>query len=671
MKRDLSRLLQPNSVAVVGGGTWCDAVVRTCTAFGFEGPIWRVHPTREGAFASVRDLPSVPDAVYIGVNRGATVEVVRDLAAMGAGGAVCFASGFSEAVAELADGGEMQKALLAAAGAMPVLGPNCYGILNALNQVALWPDTHGLTPVARGVAIVMQSSNIALNMTMQRRGLPIAYVLTAGNQAQIDLATLGRAALEDPRVTALGLHIEGITDPRAFEALARRAAELGKPIVALKVGASEQAQAATVSHTASLAGSDAGARAFLARVGIRQVDTLPVLLETLKLMHLMGPLPSNRIATLSSSGGEASLLADTALRHDVVFPPLSPAQKTGLRAALGPKVALANPLDYHTYIWADRAGMAATFAAMATPDIALSLVVLDFPRADRCDGAAWHLVVEAIGDAMAMSGQRIGIVTSLPECLPEEVAEACASRRIPTLVGFDEALAALSAASWPTTAAPTPVLLPGPDGATRVLTEAEAKAALAAHGLAIPIGRQVDLADLADAAAEMPLPFVLKAEGIAHKTEAGAVHLGLRSADAALIAARDLPGPFLLEEQIEGAIVELLVGVLRDPAHGFVLTLGAGGIFTELLQDAEHLLLPVTASEIDTALARLRLSPRLSGYRGAPPVARDALVAAILAVQDYVTENADTVHEVEINPLICTPTRAVAVDALIRLREAQ
>ncbi|KIC07019.1 acyl-CoA synthetase, partial [Leisingera sp. ANG-M1] len=156
----------------------------------------------------------------------------------------------------------------------------------------------------------------------------------AGNQAQSGIAAIGEALLEDDRVTALGLHIEGFGDLRAFEALAARARELGKPIIALKVGKSAEAQAATVSHTASLAGGDAGAGALLSRLGIPRLDDLPSFLETLKLLHAAGRLPSNRIATISCSGGEASLAADTGHARKVEFPPLNERQKTDLRDAL-------------------------------------------------------------------------------------------------------------------------------------------------------------------------------------------------------------------------------------------------------------------------------------------------------------------------------------------------
>ncbi|MGC6439939.1 MAG: CoA-binding protein, partial [Candidatus Puniceispirillaceae bacterium] len=258
MTADLERLLNPASMAVIGGGVWGRSVIRECRKLGFKGEIFVVHPKADEVegltpYRHVDDLPIAPDASFIGVNREATIDVVSALSAKGAGGAVCFASGFLEADAEDADGAALQEALIEAAGDMPFIGPNCYGFVNYLDQFCIWPDQHGGKAVSSGVAIVTQSSNIMINLTMQARGLPIAYAMTAGNQAQTSLSALGRTVLSDPRGTALGLHIEGIGDIADFEALANIAADLGKPIVAVKVGRSDQAQAATISHTASLA----------------------------------------------------------------------------------------------------------------------------------------------------------------------------------------------------------------------------------------------------------------------------------------------------------------------------------------------------------------------------------------------------------------------------------
>lgn len=676
MTLDLSRLLRPASIAVIGGGTWCANLIRQCAGMGFAGPVWPVHPTKPEiggtrAYPSLVALPGVPDAVFVGVNRAATIATVADLRAMGAGGAVCFAAGFLEAEAELGDGAAMQAQLLEAAGDMPIIGPNCYGFVNYLDGALLWPDQHGGQRCKSGVAILTQSSNIAINLSMQARGLPIAYLMTAGNQAQLGLSDLGRALLADPRVTALGLHIEGVGDLRAFEALAETARAAGKPIVALKSGRSDQARAATQSHTASLAGSGAGAAALLARLGIAQVTSLPQMLETLKLLHFAGPLPGNAVASISCSGGEASLMADTALDHDITLPPLTPAQSSALRAALGPRVALANPLDYHTFIWGDVPAMAATFAAALEGPADIGVMIADFPRPDRCDPGAWDCIFEAGAEAQRRVGKPLALIATLPDCMSEAVADrAIASGLIP-LSGLDDGLTAIAHAAWlgQARAAPAPLLLPGTPAQPRTLTEAEAKAALAAHGLRIPQARRAtSAAELATILAAMPLPLVIKAEGLAHKTEAGGVLFLREAADIPEAQAKAIAMPcqsWLIEEMIEGTIAELLIGVLRDPAHGFVLTLGAGGILTEILRDTVTLLLPVTESDLTQALDRLRLAPLLNGYRGQPATDRSAIIRAVMAVQDYVITHAACLEEVEINPLLCTAKDAVAVDALI------
>lgn len=675
--KSLKRLFRPDSIAVIGGGTWCSAVIEQCRKMGFAGDLWPVHPKAEEvaglpAYRDIEALPFAPDASFIGINRLATIDVVKALSARGAGGAVCFASGFLEAEAEDGEGADLQQRLLEAAGDMPVLGPNCYGFINYLDGALLWPDQHGGQRVEKGVAIVTQSSNIAINLTMQKRALPLAYVVTCGNQAQTGLAEIGEALLEDGRVTVLGLHIEGFGDLRAFEALALKARQLGKQIVALKVGRSAQARAATVSHTASLAGGDAGAGALLARLGIPRLYDLPSFLETLKLMHVVGRLPSTRIATISCSGGEASLSADTAHGRGVSLPALNDRQRTDLRAALGPMVALANPLDYHTYIWRDVDAMTRAFSAMVDPQLAMTLLVVDFPRGDRCDPSDWDCVTQAAVAVRQQTGQPIAIVATLPELLPEDVAEQLVAAGVVPMLGLSEAMSAVEAAGLPLPELAHSLLLPtkshpDPD----LVPEGEAKAWLARFGLRVPRSKPARSVVAARAvAADIGYPVVLKGEGIAHKTEEDAVRLNLTCGQDVSDAAVAMPTDrFLVEEMVTGAVAELLVGVVKDPAHGFVLTLAAGGTLTEIMQDSASVLLPASDAALNTALDSLRIAPLLSGYRGAPPADRAAILRAIRAVEAYVVAEAEGLEEIEINPLLCTPSDAVAADALIRRKD--
>ena len=671
--RDLTRLLKPKSIAVIGGGAWCASIISAAKQIGFDGALHPVHPTGKqiAGHKSLRSLEEVPgpiDAAFIGVNRHATLDVVAQLRRLKAGGAICFASGFSEAAAEDAAAQDLQAALIEAAGEMPILGPNCYGFVNAFDGCAIWPDQHGCSRVQRGVAILTQSSNIAINLTMQNRGLPIGYMLTCGNQAQTAQTDIALQLLDDERVTAIGLHIEGFGNLRGWEALAQKARTKGVTLIALKSGVSQQAQAAAVSHTASLTGSDTGADAFLQRLGIRRARSLPVFLESLKLAHQFGPLSSNRIASISCSGGEAALAADTAQGTGLIFPPLNPRQAKDLSAALGPMVAMANPLDYHTYIWRDQAAMTQAWAAMADDEIAMTLLVSDYPRADLCDASDWECVTQAAIEATRRTGRPFAVVASLAELLPEQTAKTLMDHGVGAIHGLDHGLEALDVMSRPMAPPAEPVLLPGIDRDAELLDEQSAKLALAAHGLTIPPSVVVtDRSTAGQAAADIGFPVALKTLGLAHKTGANGLALGLNTrAEVEIAAPRLADGPLLVERMVAGTLVEVLVGVTRDPAHGFVLTLGAGGTMTDVLRDRASLLIPATRAEVTARLKDLNIAPLLEGFRGNPPVDLDALLAAIDAVQAYVLANAERVEEVEINPLICTQDNAIAADALIR-----
>lgn len=669
--RDLSRLLRPRHVAVLGGG-WGANVIEQCRKMGFSGPIWPVHPTRDEiggvpCLPSLDALPQAPDASFIGVNRHATLDVVRDLAAMGAGGAVAFASGWTEA-------GEagLQTELVAAAGNMPVLGPNCYGVINYLDGALLWPDQHGGKRVERGVAILSQSSNIAINLTMQRRALPMAYVACLGNAAQVGLAELGRALLADDRVTALGLYVEGIGDAPAFAALADAAARAGKAIIALKSGKTEAAQAAAASHTAALAGGGAASTAFLAQCGVAEVATLAELIEVLKIAHVHGPRIGSRLCSLSCSGGEAGLAADLGTPRGLSFPPPSDAQRARLSATLGPLVTIANPLDYHTFIWGDGPKTTEVFTAMLAGYDA-GVFIIDPPRPDRCDPASFRPALDAIEAAQAATGKPAFPVASLPENFDEDLAETLIARGVAPLMGLESAFGALRAlqgandglralsgapgwgvAGWRPAAA-TP---PRP---TTLTNEATAKGRLAAAGIAVPRGVSAPRLDGLDTASLTP-PFALKGLGFAHKTEAGAVRLNL----ATLAGQPEIPGAtgYLAEEMVAGAVGELLLGLRRDPVYGVTLTLGLGGTAAELLADTVTLIAPVTADQIAAALRRLRLWPLLDGHRGRPKAATGAAAEAALRLQALMLDD-PRLAEIEINPLILTATGAVAVDAVI------
>ncbi|MCX7286096.1 MAG: acetate--CoA ligase family protein [Rhodobacterales bacterium] len=609
----LDRLLRPRHIAVLGAG-WALNVIEQCGKMGFLGPVWPVHPTKSEigglkAYASLADLPEPPDATFIGVNRLATVDVVAELSRIGAGGAICFASGWTEA-------GEpgLQDQLVRAAGKMPILGPNCYGLINYLDGALLWPDQHGGIRIEKGVALVSQSSNIVINMGMQARGLPVAYVACLGNAAVVGLAELTGALLDDPRVTAVGLYIEGIDNAQAFAALARKARAIGKGVAVIKSGKTESSRTAAASHTASLAGGGAASSAFLRQIGVSEVNSPSELIETLKIFHVHGPQIGTRICSLSCSGGEAGLVADLAAPYGIDFPPVPQATHDRLFAVLGEIPTISNPLDYHTFIWGDGPKTTEVFSAMLEAYDA-GLYIIDTPRADRCDPSSYQPALDAIVAAQQATGKIAFPVASMVENFGEPRVQAMMEQGICTLLGLETALAAIKAAQTPAGLAGwQPVAAMAPREG-RILTEAEGKALLSSVGVAVPksvTGATIAALDVAGLTA----PFALKGLGFAHKTEAGAVRLGLTS----LQGQAEMPGAagYLVEEMVTGAQAEVLLGLRRDPVYGVTLTLGMGGVTAEVLADTVTLVLPVTEAEVLQAARRLRLWPLLDGYRGRP-----------------------------------------------------
>lgn len=673
----LQRMLRPRSLAVIGGYE-AATVVEQSLKIGFEGDIWPVNPRRTDmagipCFASLDDLPGAPDAAFIAIPPDATIEAVRGLSALGTGGAVCYASGFKEV------GGigiKRQEDLLAAAGPMPFVGPNCYGALNYLDGAALWPDQHGGHRTERGPAIVAQSGNISISLTMQQRAMPIAYVISVGNKADLGFDAYIDALALDERVTCIGLIVESIDDIAAFARASARAKQAGKPIVVLKAGRSDKGAQATMSHTSSLAGSDSLYQTLFDSLGIARVFDLSTFLETLKLLSAFPALSGNRVVSMSCSGGEASLMADLGDDLDLVYPDFSTETHDRLFEVLGDKVAIANPLDYHTYIWENRPAMTDCFGTALSADVDIGVLVIDFPHPGKCDTSGWEPAIEAYIDAARISGRPAAVMASIPENMPEDAARRFMAGGVVPLQGMREGLAAIAAAAqagkqsdWlPDQAGP------GPEGEAAVLDEWRSKQLVKRFGLSVPEGALVTSSAEAIAAAEaLGYPVVAKAvsSDLAHKTEAGAVKLNLQHADTVAAAADHLftlADKVMVEKMVPGAVAELLVGVNRDPQFGLHLVVGAGGELVELFKDAAIILLPATRPGIEEALLSLRCAPLLKGYRGRAMADWDAVVSAVESVGGMVAEIGDRILEVDINPLMVLPEGegAVAADALIR-----
>jgi acetyl-CoA synthetase len=520
-----------------------------------------------------------------------------------------------------------------------------------------------------------------VNFSMMRRAVPVAGIYSLGNQAGIDMAEMLSALAEDERITAVGLHIEGLKDIHAFAAAAVKAMAARKPVVALKTGRSEAGARVALTHTSSLAGADALYDAFFERTGIARVHSVSAFAETLKLLHHGGPLPGNRLVSMSCSGGEAALVADMAVGRQVTFPPFDPETRRRVAASLNEFVVVENPLDYHTFIWNQAEKLFAAYSAVLSGGFDCAMLVLDVPSTPAMDPKTWIVAAESYIRAAKAAGARAVTVSTLHESMPEEVAERLSAAGIAPLLGLEDAFSAFEAAAFIGEAWKRGPLVPalGPERADcgappETLTEHEAKMLLAGYGLAAPEGIVCGPAEAAATARRLGLPVAVKASGasILHKTEAGGVALNLRTeAEVAAAAERmaAIAEHVLVERMVEGSVCELIIGVKSDPQFGLALVIGAGGVLAELVRDTATLLLPTNREEIETALSRLKVARLIDGFRGRKGD-REAVIAAVEAVARFAVDHTTTLEELDVNPLmVLEPGQgAVAADALIRMR---
>jgi acetyl-CoA synthetase len=681
--RAIHRLLAPRSIALIGG-EWADAVATASARIGYPGEIWRVHPSRpstpgERYFRSVEELPGVPDAAFVAAPNREVPAIAAALTARGAGGFVCFAAGFSESGS--AEGRRLTEELLASAPELPFFGPNCYGFINFFERVALWPDQLVGAHRERGVALICQSGTISLNLLFNGRSLPIGYLLTVGNQTRLAAEDLIELLAADERVSAFGLYLEGVRDVGRFARAVATARSAGKPIALVKAGRTAAAVRTAHTHTGALAGADAAFDAFCARAGIARCDSLATLCETLKVFHCGGPLPGRRVLVMGASGGDMAMTADNSRYLGLEFAPLPEPSAASLREILSERVALANPLDFQTYVWFDRPRMRAMFSVAQRSGFDAVGFMIDCPPEGAADASAYLNGIEEFITAIPGAESRGAVISSLPESLPAATRERCLEAGVVPLQGQREALEALDlaggvGAAWQRGAG---VELRRPQALKeehRALSEHDAKAALAAYGVRVPRSALVRPRDAAGAAEALGFPVVVKAAGPAleHKSEAGGVVLNVRSAAEAAQAAQRLArlsDSLLVEEMITDGVAEVLVGVMVDPQFGQLLVLGAGGVLTELLRDSVTLLPPFDAASIEAGLRSLRVAKLLAGFRGRPAGDVPALVQTALACARYAQANLETLAELDINPVIVRPADcgAVAVDALIRLAE--
>jgi acetate---CoA ligase (ADP-forming) len=691
-RENLERLIRPRHIAFVGGASAGYAAAQ-CLSFGFPGEVWGVNPKRSelgGApcFATVADLPEAPDAVFLAVPREHAVTTVAELAARGAGSIVSYTAGFAETGA---DGAALEAELIAAAGQTAFIGPNCLGVLNYARKALLWPFDHGGRAVERGIGFISQSGMLCTNLTMNRRHADFSMLVSIGNQAVVTIEDVIEAMIEDEAVSAIGLYIEGLKNVPRFAEVTARALEAGKPVVAMKSGRSEIGARMTVSHTGSLAGSDTLYDALFARCGVMRVDSPTALLETLKMLSIAGAPKGRRALAFTCSGGDAAMLADYGERFGLSYAQPSAETAARLRPLLPPIATVANPLDYTTPLWGKEAALTAVLDAALAESCDVAIMAQDHPRPELGGtNEDYRADTRAFIAATRRRGIPAAVASGLSENIDEETRDLLVAGGVAPLQGLDEAVAAIDRAiRWGArreavaagggAGALSLVPVTAAGGKDAVLDEQQGKALLAAAGVAVPEGIVTDAAGAPRAAETLGFPVVVKlvSAALAHKSEAGAVALGLkdplevaRAVADMTVSVRDRAGivaeHFLIEKMVPGAVAELLVGVRRVEGFGLALTIAGGGTMVELLRDATTLLLPASRSDIAQALAGLKVAQLLAGWRGKPAGDVEAAIDAIAAIAGFAQAHGDSLIELDVNPLIVTPQGATAADVLLR-----
>jgi acetate---CoA ligase (ADP-forming) len=696
VQESIVRLLRPASVAIVGAsdkrGSLGASVLSNLISSRYVGAIHLVNPKRteidgRRCVASVKDLPEGIDCAVLAIPKAGVLEALRACAERGVGAAIVFAGGFAES----GEGGRAEQAevaRIARESGMTIEGPNCLGMVNAIDDIALTfvSTPRSSFPGGRGVAIVSQSGAMAavLGVTFRGHALDLTYSISTGNEAASGVEDFVEYLLGDQHTAVIALLVEQFRKPRRFLELARKARESGKHIVLLHPGSSGAARASAATHTGAIAGDYEVMRTKVADAGVIVVETLEELVDVSHLLLRCPALPSGGTAVLTESGAFKALTLDLCERLGLAVPPLSDQTVTALRAVLPEFIPPSNPLDVTAQGLVDPDLYRRTLPPLLADD-SFGSVVLTIILTDESTGA---LKLPPILDAISTFNLKKPIIfAGLDEGAwinPGYVARLHDLHVpfFPTAERAFRALARLNAVrsepSITIEARAVPVLRL-PNG---VLTEYESKKIFRAADFPVPTGELARSLDDAIVIAErIGFPVVLKAQSaeLLHKTDAGGLVLNLRDRDELATGwerlrknlSQSRPNLLLdgvLVERIGEKGLEFIVGARNDPEWGATVVVGLGGIFAEALHDVRLLVPGLTVEQIVAELHRLKGAALLGSFRGAPAPDVRAIAEVVRRLGDFMLAHPE-VAEVDLNPVVAHTKGATVLDALIVVSE--
>lgn len=704
----LAALLRPRSIAIVGASSEPYAIggrpIRYLRTHGFTGEILPVNPKYDEiaglrCFPSITAIPGAVDCVVIAVPAAFVFDYLEQCRQKGAGSALVFTAGFAETGPE-GRGKQDDLKRFAQSTGIRLVGPNCVGLVNVKDRVTTTFSNIGERPsfLSGNVAILAQSGAIGGSLfdRCQDLGVGISYVVTTGNEADVETAELIEFMLDDPDIRVIACFVESLKNPERFVQAAQRALALRKPILVLKGGASEKGQQVIASHTGALAASDATLGAVFSQFGVIRVNDLEDMAFQLSLFSRSVLPRGRRLGVLSLSGGAAALVTDACDRHGFTLPELAPQTMAALQQWIPAYGSAANPADTSAATFSDPKLFPNCLDALSDdPNFDLMLSVITATATPMAENFGDSIA--RVGDAHAETkpSASIWISGSLSDPGIERVrhSKAAVFRSIATCFRALDNLCGYAEQSWAREANPErfqpepPVsklesrkvaALLGPSGAP--LSERESAAILQACG--IPITRQAAAAtaeQAAEAAARIGFPVAVKVDSphITHKTDAGGVRLGLKDIDEVRGAFAEILAScrrYAPDAQIRGVLVsemappgiEMIAGVTTDPQFGPMVLVGFGGIYVEILKDVSLRRAPLSAADAEAMVCGLRGFSILQGARGQGPADLGALQSTLVQLGQLAVAQPE-ILEIDINPLrVYSASKGVkAVDALI------
>ncbi len=694
----LDPILRPRSIAVVGAsrtpGTIAHELVASLVRCGFVGPVFPVNPNAASvcaikAYPTIGAVPDPVDQAVIVVPKERVQAVVEECADHGVKGLVVISAGFKEIGGEGIERERRLTAFVRERG-IRMVGPNCMGVLNADPAVSMNGTFYPNLPPFGRAAFVSQSGAMGLSVLDYAReyGIGIAQFVSVGNKPDVSGNDLLEAWEHDPGIDAILMYVESFGNPRRFLEIASRITRR-KPIIVVKSGRSRAGARAASSHTGALAASDTAVDAMLTQAGVLRAGSVGELFDLAMAFSGQSLPRSRRTAVLTNAGGPGILAADALERHEVAIPELSPATVERLRPLFPEYASIRNPLDMIAS--ATPPGYRTALTALLEDPAVDSAVAIFVPPLGVSQGDVSEAIAAA---AVSRPDKPVLAVLMGHEWIPAGKA-GLTEARIPAYIFPESAARALAAMcrqrEWSEKAVPVfetlPVDRPAAErivaealaAGTRKLPEAAALALLAAYGIPVARARLARTPEAAAAiAAELGGPVALKivAPTIIHKSDVGGVVLGVPPEAVAEGASRMIA---TVKERVPGAAIagvlvqemlptgrETIVGGTRDPSFGPMVMFGLGGIFVEVLSDVVFRMAPIARAQAADMVTGLRGAKLLTGVRGHPPVDQRALEDVLLRVSQLLVDF-PAIAELDLNPLMAYPERAVAADARVVL----